>query len=80
MHLVLRLRGGMMHTSSGVVSPSNPLACTCYATLPASEKEKCGLGEGDETFIHGCGIVEKILESNTFCAACRLFNCGVKHG
>lgn len=81
MHLMLRLRGGMLHTSSGVISRTNPLACTCYASLPASVKRGGGEGGEEVPFIHGCGIEDRILEANTFCPTCRVFNCGVRgHG
>ncbi len=66
---MLNLRGGMMHRSSGVVSPTNPLACTCHATLP---KGREGL-----RFVHKCGIGRSIIATNHYCAKCTKFNCEV---
>lgn len=57
----------MMHLSSGVVDPTNPLACTCHSTIPEIRR---GM-----PFFHGCGIGKAIIATNTYCGTCTKFNC-----
>ena len=60
LHLVLRLRGGMMHESSGRCG-QDPLTCNCH------------LYRRDGT--HTCQVAANILATNTICAKCQHLNC-----
>ncbi len=74
--MVLRMRGGMYHVSSGFISPTNPLACTCHSSLSAADVKYLCFGDSSQ-FAHGCGISTAIMAANTFCRSCSTFNCGI---